>query len=179
MEEIEVLKKAQEYIEKMAKGINPLDGRVIEEDSLINNVRISRCLFYVSGVMKELIAKNGKTKKSKVFVYDSEKAQDIKIEFRPVSLSVILKNIKSVSYGRIKVCPYEITLVMSANRAHFGRRQSLKCITAVEAHPLAFHIGYKKFVLLKQIGKSFEPVPVCLLNLRNLEKGICNRVKAL
>lgn len=96
MEEIEVLKKAQEYIEKMAKGINPLDGRVIEEDSLINNVRISRCLFYVSGVMKELIAKNGKTKKSKVFVYDSEKAQDIKIEFRPASLSVILKNIKAV-----------------------------------------------------------------------------------
>ena len=49
---IEVLKKAQEHIEKMAQGINPLTNSSIENDSLLNDIRISRYLFYVNDILK-------------------------------------------------------------------------------------------------------------------------------
>ena len=43
--DLELLKHAKSYIEKMANGINPLTGEKIPNNELINNVRISRCLF--------------------------------------------------------------------------------------------------------------------------------------
>ena len=45
-----VLKHAQEYIEKMANGIDPTTNELAKKDDLINNVRIARCLFYVNSV---------------------------------------------------------------------------------------------------------------------------------
>ena len=98
MEDLELLARAQNYVEKMANGINPLDGSVIEDDSVLNNVRVSRCLFYVSGILKEIIAKGGLTKKnkSKAFVYDAIKASTVKIDARPIALSEIIRNIKDV-----------------------------------------------------------------------------------
>lgn len=39
---LELLKHAKGYIEKMANGINPLTNENIPDNDLINNVRISR-----------------------------------------------------------------------------------------------------------------------------------------
>ena len=55
MTELEIMKRAQIYIESLAKGIDPLSGQPVREDDIINNVRISRCLFYVSDVLKKNI----------------------------------------------------------------------------------------------------------------------------
>lgn len=64
---LEILKHAKDYIEKMANGINPLTGESVPDNDLINNIRISRCLFYVSGVLGEVLSNGGvsnsKTKK--------------------------------------------------------------------------------------------------------------------
>ena len=62
---LELLKHAQGYIEKMANGINPLTGEITPSNDMINNVKISRCLFYVNDVLKEVIA-NGGVNKNKV-----------------------------------------------------------------------------------------------------------------
>ena len=62
---LELLKHAQGYIEKMANGINPLTGEITPSNEMINNVKISRCLFYVNDVLKEVIA-NGGVNKNKV-----------------------------------------------------------------------------------------------------------------
>lgn len=56
--DIELLKHAKGYIEKMANGINPLTGATIPEDELLNNIRISRCLFYVNNILNEVITTN-------------------------------------------------------------------------------------------------------------------------
>lgn len=69
MTELEKLQRAKMYIDKMANGINPIDDKPFADDDAINNVRISRCLFYVSDVLNQVIDNNGvvgKTKKSKV-----------------------------------------------------------------------------------------------------------------
>ena len=59
MTELEIVQHAKTYIDKMANGTDPLTGEPVKEDDLINNVRISRCLFYVSGILEKVIANGG------------------------------------------------------------------------------------------------------------------------
>ena len=59
MTELEIMERAQRYIDCLAKGIDPLTGQPVKDDDVINNVRISRCLFYVSDVLKKVIDNGG------------------------------------------------------------------------------------------------------------------------
>ena len=43
MTEQEKLHHAKHYIDKLANGLNPLDGTPIPEQDIVNNVKISRC----------------------------------------------------------------------------------------------------------------------------------------
>ena len=59
MTELEIMQHAKDYLDKLAKGIDPLTGREVPENDIINNVRISRCLFYVSDVLRQVIENGG------------------------------------------------------------------------------------------------------------------------
>ena len=59
MTELEILKRAKLYIDKMANGKNPITDEEAGENDVINNVRVARCLFYVSGVLDKVIASGG------------------------------------------------------------------------------------------------------------------------
>ena len=61
---LELLQHAQSYIEKMANGIHPITGKSMPSEDTINNIRVSRCLFYVNNVLKDIIT-NGTVPKSK------------------------------------------------------------------------------------------------------------------
>ena len=39
------LKVAIDWINKLANGMNPLDGSTLPDSDIVNNVHISRCLF--------------------------------------------------------------------------------------------------------------------------------------
>ena len=54
MTEIDKLKRAQFIIEKLANGIDPITEKLVPEDDTVNNVKISRCFFYVSDILKDL-----------------------------------------------------------------------------------------------------------------------------
>lgn len=51
MEEKEKIAIAQDWVRKLANGINPLNGNVLKDDDVVNNVHISRCLFYVADLL--------------------------------------------------------------------------------------------------------------------------------
>ena len=51
MTELEIMQRAKMYMEKLAQGIDPISDQEIPEDSVLNNVRLARCFFYVSGVL--------------------------------------------------------------------------------------------------------------------------------
>ena len=51
MADLELLNKAQDYIEKLANGINPLNGEKITDESVLNNIEIIRCLFHANYVL--------------------------------------------------------------------------------------------------------------------------------
>ena len=61
MTELEKIERARMYIDKLANGINPIDDTMAPDDDLINNVRLSRCFFFVSDVLRQVI-ENGGTK---------------------------------------------------------------------------------------------------------------------
>ena len=63
MSEVEKLKRAKHYIDSLANGIHPLDGTPIQEQEVINQVQISRCLFYVSEVLRKQIEECDEAKK--------------------------------------------------------------------------------------------------------------------
>ncbi len=54
--DIETIKHAKKYIHKLANGINPITDELIKDNEIINNIRISRCLFYVSDILEEIIS---------------------------------------------------------------------------------------------------------------------------
>ena len=72
MTEVEKIAYTRMYIEKLANGINPLTDQAVPDTDLINNVRISRCLFYVSDLLRQLEDQGGipikKTKKKAVTI---------------------------------------------------------------------------------------------------------------
>jgi len=65
MTELETLERAKMYLDKLANGIDPLTDCPAAEGDVIQQVRISRCLFYVSDVLRQLIEQGGLSKPKK------------------------------------------------------------------------------------------------------------------
>ena len=59
MTELETIAHAKNYLDAMAKGNSPLTGEPVPETDLINNVRISRCLFFVSDILRQVLEQGG------------------------------------------------------------------------------------------------------------------------
>ena len=57
------LRVAIEWIGKLANGVNPIDGSALPENDIVNNVYISRCLFYVSNLLEDIVKKKPSSKK--------------------------------------------------------------------------------------------------------------------
>lgn len=80
MIELEKLVTAKAWIEKLANGINPLNDELVKDDDLINNVHISRCLFYVAELLDEIKAGTSIERRSrKTFFLSSKDAANIRI----------------------------------------------------------------------------------------------------
>ena len=59
MTELEIMQRAKMYLDKLAQGIDPISGDEVPEDSVLNNVRLARCFFYVSGILQQVIDNGG------------------------------------------------------------------------------------------------------------------------
>ena len=59
MTELETMQREKMYLDKLAQGIDPITGAEVPEDSVLNNVRLARCFFYVSGVLQRVIDNGG------------------------------------------------------------------------------------------------------------------------
>lgn len=65
MTELEIMQRAKQYIDALANGYDPLSGQPVRDDDVVNQVRISRCLFYVSGVLQKVIDNGGEIQRKK------------------------------------------------------------------------------------------------------------------
>ena len=69
MTELEIMQRAKMYMDKLAQGIDPISDQKVPNDSVLNNVRLARCFFYVSGVLEQIIANGGKVASEKKDFY--------------------------------------------------------------------------------------------------------------
>ena len=80
MIDMEKLNTAKVWIEKLANGINPMNDELVKEDDLINNVHISRCLFYIAELLGEIkVGAAVERRNRKKFFLSSKDAANIHI----------------------------------------------------------------------------------------------------
>lgn len=99
MTEIEKIEYAKSFIDKLANGINPIDDTVIKEDDVVNNVRLSRCFFYVSEILRQVIENGGINKKKSgwlQFDLSAEQLSDFSYSDSPIPISEIAKRLNSL-----------------------------------------------------------------------------------
>lgn len=101
MTEREKMERAKMYIDKLANGIDPLTDKTTPDSDIVNNVRISRCLFYVSDILQKAIesdndSSNKKMKKRPFFI-DFEKRKQYAYSDKPISVSEITAKIDGLA----------------------------------------------------------------------------------
>lgn len=112
MTELEKIAYAKSFIDKLANGINPIDDSVIKDDDIVNNVRISRCFFYVSDILRQVIDNGGIIKKKAYIPFELSLQERSKFAYsdKPIPISEIAKrlnvlvtneNMKKIAYRDI------------------------------------------------------------------------------
>ena len=103
MDELQTMARAKMYLEKLANGVNPLDDSQIPDEDLVNNVRLSRCFFYVADVLRQVIENGGIGSKSKLpkqpFSLPMEKRAAFAFSQEPIAASEIVKRINDLNEG--------------------------------------------------------------------------------
>ena len=100
MTELETMQRAKMYLDKLAQGIDPITDRAVLEDSVMNNVRISRCLHYVSGVLEQVIANGGvvgKKERNLEFSIARPQMAHIQLTQFPVGINEFAENIRAAA----------------------------------------------------------------------------------
>jgi hypothetical protein len=96
MTELEKIEYTKAFIDKLANGINPLDDTPIPEGDIANNVRLSRCFFYVSDILRQVIENGGVTPPPKAprvgkqaFTLTEEARAALRVTETPLTVSEI------------------------------------------------------------------------------------------
>ena len=87
MTELEKIAYTKSFIDKLANGINPLDDTPISEGDIANNVRLSRCFFYVSDILGRVYENGGVGKVEKTMPFSITPVQLSNFEISPYSIS--------------------------------------------------------------------------------------------
>lgn len=98
MTELETMQRAKMYMEKLAQGIDPISGQDMPEDSVLNNVRLARCFFYVSDVLGQVIANGGVIggkPKLQAFSITLEQLSKVQISQEPVRVTQLVEMISA------------------------------------------------------------------------------------
>ena len=103
MTELEKMQRAKMYIDKLANGINPLSDTALSSDSVLNEIHLLRCFFYVSDILQQVIDNGGQIKKIAKkrsdllpFELSKERRSEILINEQPVMISHFTNQINSL-----------------------------------------------------------------------------------
>jgi len=90
--------KANEILNKMANGINPVNGKPIDADCFLQDPRIIRCLFFVQQVLDKVINNeiNTSGKKAANFIITAEEKDRIKFPEEKIGVNKLASCINKV-----------------------------------------------------------------------------------
>lgn len=101
MTELETMQRAKMYMDKLANGINPLNDAPVPEWELLNNVRLCRCFFYVSDVLRRVIENGGTVGRSvrttkAPFAVTREQLDAFPFSDKPIPISEIARRVNEL-----------------------------------------------------------------------------------
>ena len=110
MDKLQVIQRAKSYMDMLAKGIDPISGELVKNDSALQQERLQKCFSFVSEILDEVIKTNGivsmpatessqgytAVKKKAVFSINPQQRSNIRITNNPIIPSAFIKNINSV-----------------------------------------------------------------------------------
>lgn len=102
MTELETMQRAKMYMEKLAQGIDPITNQEISADSVLNNVRLARCFFFVADVLGQVIANDGvigEKPKLQPFAITVEQLSRVPISQEPVRVTQLVEAIHAAVDG--------------------------------------------------------------------------------
>ena len=98
--DIKLVQHAKDYLDELARGINPITMEEVGENDSVNNIKISRCFLYVSDVLGAVIENGGvgKQPKKKTEPFDLQKLDLSGFEFseKPIPVSAIAEGINAL-----------------------------------------------------------------------------------
>jgi hypothetical protein len=53
--DVEKMKKAKDVLSKMAKGVNPVTGEMIDKESFLNDPKLVRCFYFITEVLDNVM----------------------------------------------------------------------------------------------------------------------------
>ena len=119
MTELEKIAYAKSFIDKLANGINPLDDTPIPDDDIANNVRLSRCFFYVSDILRQVYENGGVNKPKRTpkipFAVSVEQLEKFEYSEEPIPVSEIAKRIyefEEVSSVYLMSGAFDLTVIV-------------------------------------------------------------------
>lgn len=102
--DLKLVAHAKDYIDDLARGINPLTKEELREDDAVNQVRISRCLYYVSDVL-EAILRNGGVRvilEAQPFEPENIDLSQFVFSEKPITVSVLVGQINELKPPAMK-----------------------------------------------------------------------------
>ena len=144
MSELEMINRAKTYIDKLANGVNPLTDEPVSENDIVNNVRISRCFFYISDLLRRF-AEGGfpeaaKKGKKQPFIITEEQRKRFEFSETPISVSEIARRFNAAvnTEGAVQMRYSGITFwliesgLLSVDRREDGREVKLPTAAGME-----------------------------------------------
>ena len=139
-----MINRAKTYIDKLANGVNPLTDEPVSENDIVNNVRISRCFFYISDLLRRF-AEGGfpeaaKKGKKQPFIITEEQRKRFEFSETPISVSEIARRFDAAvnTEGAVQMRYSGITFwliesgLLSVDRREDGREVKLPTAVGME-----------------------------------------------
>lgn len=93
----EKLRSAIEWIDKLANGVNPINDSILPGDDIVNNIHISRCLFYVAGLLENIGTPKTRSRKQYELEFQLSKEAAAKVCITEATgISMFVKEINKV-----------------------------------------------------------------------------------
>lgn len=109
------LERASMYIRQLAEGINPFTHEDLPDDTILNDVRLARCFFFVSDALERVLAgefggDSTAHKRCKFFLTPEQK-HAVQISQTPIYITVFTERLNAViDTARVKkISPTRIT----------------------------------------------------------------------
>lgn len=118
-----VLRHAQDYLDALSRGIDPLIGEMIDPGEVVCQDRIRRCLVYVSEVLGQVIENDGEIGRNRKkrsgrlpFAPNEAMQTEVTISDTPIPLNRIVQQInRYVEKGMYKLRHRDVTAWLAAN----------------------------------------------------------------